>query len=509
MERRRPGKTAKSVRWAFREGEFERRSLFMDAMAEMKTVIRRKKGLCDSQSRDSLSHNNRTPGGLTFDKLPADIKDIIFDIIASSPSWVHFKIRKGKLVDFDGSNREIYVNKEWYQSLNLRQGLSRNPKLDRRLLGDSCKGWIDRSPVPVRVVLNPHMTLSVRSRVDWFFFDGTAKVKDNFLRTVRTCVVRLHDLYDLIPEDTENKPGKGRPIHPRFIWQEDSRVEELVILVGEFRKGVQPSEMKEIGTFRYEDIPEDDTNDKSWIRDFTHPNSEDLIVSRSQNYMMKKISAHLTLRERQRRRKRQDFLDSEDGKSWLANGTSPWWDAFSKWTATTEGDRWLSSKGSDFLNSKTGHWWLSSEHGYPWLETESGIRWLNTQDAKAFLDSKWALLWANTGTYEPESVPMRIQVRKAWFDTAAGREWKFDHCPNGNPPNRPDLRMKSKPRPRGVKDYPHIAFRRNFGFRGWRFVMSPEDLAYGPKCRVGKPAKELAVSKHIRMCLSKNAYGYY
>ncbi|KAI4868853.1 hypothetical protein F4820DRAFT_408945 [Hypoxylon rubiginosum] len=428
-------------------------------------------------------------------------------MVRSSPGWVHFKIKEGKFVSFNGNNREIYVNREWYQSTRLRQGLSCNQNLDLRLLGDHLspkakkrrENWGDKV---FQVELNPGKTPSVRRQVDWFFFDGTANVDSSYpyLHEIRTCVVRLSDLYDAIPGDNEHTTGDL--LAPQFVWHELSKLEELVILVGEYRKGVQPEDMIEIGSFQINDIPDDGDNDDDYISKLDkieNPNSKDLNVFRSDNYMMEVISAHLMRREQQRRMIRRGFLDSLEGKQWLANGTPTWWLIFSKWVATQDGDNWLSSKGSEFLSSTTGHWWLSSEYGHPWLETESGIWWLGTQNAETFLDSGWALVWAKTGARKPKSTRgMGRQVRKAWFDTAAGHEWKIAHCPNGNPPKQPVLELESGPRPQRLNNYPVAAFHRNFRFRGWRFVISPEDLVRGPKGRAIKPGRELGILRHLR-----------
>ncbi|XXG96941.1 subunit of the Arp2/3 complex [Hypoxylon texense] len=497
-----PGDTAESVRWAYKEYEYEKTSLFSDAIAEVKTVIQQRKKLCDSKA---LSRNKRKPGGPTFDDLPYDIKDIIFDMIRSSPGWVHFEIRNGKLVGFNGGNREIYVNREWYHSTTLRKGLSCNQNLDLRLLGGSLspaekkkrENWGDKV---FQCEFKPWKTHCVRRRVDWFFFDGNANVDSSYpyLHEIRTCVVRLGDIFDGIPSDEEHTTGDG--LSPKFIWEAHSQLEELVILVGEYRKDVQPEEMIEIGAFRIDDdIPYEDEGDGFLLKmdRLLMPNSKNLNIHHSDEWMMALVSKHLAFREVQRRMHRWDFLDTEEGKELLTNGPPTWWNLFSAWIMNPDGDKWLRTKGLEFLRSESGHWWLSSKYGYPWLETGGGIRWLGTEDAKKFLESGWALLWARTGLYRPKTVPeLGRQVRKAWFDTPAGREWKGDHCPNGNPPMRPEPEPEFKPRPHGVIRYPISGFHRNFRFRGWRFVISPEDLARGPKGRVVEPGRKIGHLRH-------------
>ncbi|KAI0181218.1 hypothetical protein GGR52DRAFT_523306 [Hypoxylon sp. FL1284] len=67
---------------------------------------------------------------------------------------------------------------------------------------------------------------------------------------------------------------------------------------------------------------------------------------------------------------------------------------------------------------------------------------------------------------------MGLQVRKAWFATAAGREWRAAHCPGGNPPPlRPGLRHDRLPPP--AAEYPRWAFHWNFRFDRYRFVACP------------------------------------
>ncbi|KAI6083917.1 hypothetical protein F4821DRAFT_243938 [Hypoxylon rubiginosum] len=328
----------------------------------------------------------------------------------------------------------------------------------------------------------------VRTQTDWFFFDGTAEVRTSLkcLPRIRTCVVRLEELYDAIPHDNEHLNDE-EPLAPFFVWSAQSQVEELVILVGEFCKDIQPSQMKDLTSLQFDKFPKMDADKVSTMEsdDFNPfvPRPDYNFFSElscSNNYMITMISMHLARREYERRNVRERFLNSADGKQHLAKGGPTWWDDFSRWITTKEGDTWLSiDQGLSFLKSKTGHLWLASDRGSPWLETESGIRWLNTKDAKDFLDSDCALHWANTGAYEREDMPdLGRQVRKAWLDTPAGRGWEFDHCPNNNqPPKLPQLEMLTDAGPPFVNNYPRRAFHRNFNLRGWRFVMCPKESA--------------------------------
>ncbi|KAI1766484.1 hypothetical protein GGR53DRAFT_528577 [Hypoxylon sp. FL1150] len=486
MALRAPGPTASSVRWAFKEDKYRRTSLFSDAVTELKGAIQRRKKL-----RDDASDPIRKPGRLTFDDLPYDVKDIIFDMIRSSPSWVRFKIRRGWLDGFSGGHLEMLVNKEWYQSLRLRQGLSCNEPLDRMILGDDIQAAIaknrqvDRGEGPFNVKIN-RSTLNlcflkspfVRRDVDWFFFDGTANIDTShgYLPQIRTCAIHLDDIYNAIIHDTEDEDG-GEPLAPKFMWSPESQVEELVILVGEFRKDVQPSEMKDLLALELQALASVDADDlKPLIYDMLGPEYPHYSkISNSDLFMMKKISLHLAKRDHDRRITRMDFLSSA-GRAFLAKGTPAWWEDFSRWITTTEGESWLVNRG--FLKSKDSHWWLASKWGSPWLETASGTRWLGTKDAKAFLDSDWALKWAYKGAYDMPGFGK--QVRKAWFDTPAGRGWKIERCPDNNPPKVPKLKAPMETQPPLVNSCPQV-FHWNYNFRGWRFVMCPEEFEQGPK----------------------------
>ncbi|KAI1396878.1 hypothetical protein F4819DRAFT_499923 [Hypoxylon fuscum] len=459
--------------------------------------------------RQPSSSGQAESTGLTFDKLPYDVKHAIFEMAQSLPSWVHFKFSHGHLVEVNEVHQEIYVNREWYQAPELRQGLSRHrePRYRLRDVAKELFELLFRDRNIVRALQVPrnlgdkpfyvHLkrrvkTPSVKRRIDWFFFDGTVTAQAGITHAhqIRTCVFRLDALYDYM----QHYYRKATP--PKFIWNEASHVEELVILVGEFRKEVQPSEMREIAAFWIDDFPEHQRH----IARVTIQKPDDMPshVFSHQEYMMEQYSNHLLYDIYKHRRERFAWLASELGKGWLTHKVHDKHNIISRWLASSEGQMWLWSHGAAFLASRSGWWWLASAHGYPTLETEKGIHWLSSLAAWEFLRSEQALLWANTGTYRSHIAALGTQVDKAWFRTRAGGEWKYAHCPDGRPPTPP-----RRPRGHGLDPARQIpkCFYLDFRFRGWRFVMCPGAFApQQPQAQVDHVAVKLPLSAINRLC---------
>ncbi|KAI0843538.1 hypothetical protein F5Y06DRAFT_302681 [Hypoxylon sp. FL0890] len=485
---RHPGFSARSVRWAFYDPEpkpAKEESRFKTAMVALKEVIPPTR---KSDSQQGV-YAAREAEGPTFDELPLELKSVIFNIVQSTPSWIHLTLKRGRLVKFEGANQEIYVNKEWHQSSELRQGLSRiDPNIAskgimrafaKRLFRSSTSREKNDPDIPEEVISGdpPYpivlkhkiRTPRVRREVDWFFFDSILDKRGrrrvwpichhfDFIH-ITHCVFRLDHVYEMI----YCEPLRENPF-PYFIWSRMSHIEELVILVGEFRKEVPPSNMKHIRAFWVEELREE-------INKLKIDYGQD--VSDSDNYMMGYITEFWASAFLTKRRQRNEWLDSDDGKRWLAYEVHDEDNRISTWLACPEGYKWLDSHGSEFLASESGRWWLASDLGYPWLETEKGTQWLGSEGGREFLDSPQALLWANTSTYEPSQLtPLGRQVRKNWFKTPAGREWEFSHCPDGNPPDPPQRPQRESNPPPDER----IAFCfTNINFRGWRYVICPHE----------------------------------
>ncbi|KAI0142296.1 hypothetical protein F4776DRAFT_676234 [Hypoxylon sp. NC0597] len=485
-----PGRTARSVRWAFYDPEPKppiKESYLKNAAATLKKTVLRK-GKANPQEEIDAAQDTK---GRSFNDLPFDMRLAVFKMIQSTPSWIHIKFKNWKPVRIDASNQEIYVNREWYEIPELRQGLSRiDPNVGaggtvraltkhilRSLISDRTKHRDAEEDAggdpPFRIKLK-HRTITprVRREIDWFFFDGFVDMRPvswvwpmcYSLYQIRKCVFKLDHLYEMIGQRSWSDPP------PYFIWPNQSRIEELIIIVGEFRKEVQPSQMKQVRAFWVDDLSEE-------IDRLKIDYGQD--VSESDNYMMGCITEFWSSAVLAKRAQRYGWLDTPSGRQWLAYQIHDENNKISKWLASPEGYRWLHSHGSRFLASESGRWWLVSDFGHPWLESDLGTEWLDTKAGKEFLKSPQALVWANIGTYEPsEFTPLGTQVRKSWFKTPAGREWQFSHCPNGNPPKCPE-RPQRQSHP-GPDERVPIYFT-NISFRGWRYVICPRDgAAQGP-----------------------------
>ncbi|KAI1646547.1 uncharacterized protein F4817DRAFT_365973 [Daldinia loculata] len=437
--------------------------------------------------------------GLTFDSLPFDVKFSIFEMVGSLPSWVYFRYKKGKLVELWGGNREVYVNEEWHESRQLRRGLSTLNFLISKpagadILAEGVLRLLSKDEPGVRNLQERHRgdprfsvrnndqvnPILTRREIDWFFFDNCVNMvpsggnwsMPHYIHSIRICVFGL----DTVFHKSWNPP-------PDFIWPRCSHVEELIILVGRFRKEVPPSRMKVIKAFQANLATFKDTLSEYDDEIFEHEDTRyEKYLLRSEKYMIGEISRRWCLAFLNKHHRRHKWLDDEDGLRWLAYPVHDDKNELSIWLATPEGHDWLghdwhenSQPGFRFLASESGWWWLASDFGFPWLETEQGLGWLGTKKGQKFLKSRQALLWANTSTYNPSSLtPLGTQVRKAWFNTVAGIEWKFHNCPDGNPPAPPQPPQRDSNPPPNVEFPTHF---KNPHFRGWRFVICPEEIS--------------------------------
>ncbi|KAI2467772.1 hypothetical protein F4781DRAFT_444020 [Annulohypoxylon bovei var. microspora] len=423
---------------------------------------------------------SKNKGGFPFNNLPYDIKYIIFEMVRSSPGWAHFKFERGQIVEFDGGNQEIYVNREWYQSPVLRQGLSQSNYVNKMnktvgLLASSTLGLVVTDRKSLKTLKRAEVlgdrpfcfevkykvkSPPVRKRLDWFFFDGNAYMDTlnplwpmpRSMFEIRTCVFKIDEVFKRIKRVLDSEEGKG------FILDKRSKIENLVILLGEFRKQVSPSKMRQIRAYQVEDI----YGEFSLSMNF-YPSGAD--YSMSENYMMGVITQAWSKTICARRRKQRAWLESSAGRDWISHPVHDTNNIISKWLGTKEGHKWLKLKDYEFLASESGWWWLASDFGYPWLESQDGLQWLNTKAGVCFLDSPQALAWANTGTYSTSRGP---RVQKTWFGTAAGRTWEHNNCPYGVPPDPPQ-------RPTGQPHIDLIVPRcfNNINFKGWSFVKCP------------------------------------
>ncbi|OTB16271.1 hypothetical protein K445DRAFT_11236 [Daldinia sp. EC12] len=480
-----PVRTAKELR--FRFGEPEPRE---HKRATSESISRQ-----NNQTTGLSTITKRGNQGATFDNLPYELKASIFDMVSSSPGWAYFKFRKGKLVECWGGDQAIYVNREWYESRELRQGLSTiKPSISRPVGVEALAEGIlhlfsgdeHGSGSQGRHRNNKHSEyVTVRKDVDWFFFDGSVDQmtgRDHWdilyhLNGVRFCAFKLDEVFDGTLASTDLDPP------PSFMWPRSQCIEELIIVVGRFRKEVPPSGMRVIQTFQADRRSVEVIKNKAYNSMLESGNPEwTQYLAESEKKMIGDISRIWSRKLFKKYQWRQEWLESEDGRLWLDYPVHDKRNEISMWLATSEGYDWLGydwrdedQPGFQFLASKSGWWWLASDFGSPWLETEQGIAWLDSREGQEFLTSPQALLWANTGTYtSSEFTPLGPQVRKAWFSTPAGREWQFHNCPNGAPPRapRPPCR-ESTPTPDRV--FPNYFLHRHF--RAWRFVICPEEIA--------------------------------
>ncbi|KAI1801437.1 hypothetical protein F4811DRAFT_534368 [Daldinia bambusicola] len=455
----------------------------------------------NSQNAESSSATERGTQGLIFDNLPYDVKASIFDMVGSFPSWAYFRFRKGSLAECWGGDQALYVNKEWNESRQLRQGLNTiNPPISQQISVETLTEGIlrlfwgdehgsrsqDRDRGRSRSSSKSHkqsQSITVRKHLDWFLYDGCVSQMasrepwsiPSYLSGVRFVAFKLDDVFDSTMANENWDPP------PSFIWPRSSCIEELIIVVGRFRREVPPSRMRVIKAVQT------DARSVSSIMDLAHDRIlEDnpdwkKYLSGSETHMIGDITKRWSYALYNKHKRRRQWLEGYDGQQWLSYPVHDEKNELSAWLASAEGYDWLGynwsaqeTPGYKFLASESGWWWLASEYGFPWLETEQGLAWLNCVDGQRFSDSRQALLWANTSTYKSRYYsPRGTQVRKAWFNTPAGRHWEFNNFPDGHPPRPPVPPNRMFDRP---PDRVFPTFFINQHFRQWKFVICPEEI---------------------------------
>ncbi|KAI0385446.1 hypothetical protein F5Y04DRAFT_292040 [Hypomontagnella monticulosa] len=451
---------------------------FRHSMAELDRIV------------DKDEHN------VHFERLPYDIRSAVFEILDSMPSWVHFKMKpergkygEARLADFKGRAQEIHTNKEWYEARSLRHGLSRvevhGPRTIEKIAAQTLnilvgqkdtlerlqnRHWRMDSPFLIRLKRQVK-TPMVKRRLDWFFFDGPLDVQGQIrptwsdfpgIHSIRTCVFRLDDMFDAINAYMylKNNHMVRKSMPPCFVWDRGSQVEEIVIIVGEFRADVKPSEMEVITRYRIARFPETDAR---MINIDGHRVFEPIFTTiqfpESQRHMMKEVTGRFESDLYRIRRGRYQWLDTESGQRWLTYIVHNRDNVVSEWLDSVEGHMWLRSKGQQFLGSESGRWWLASSFGRPWLETKAGMDWLTTEPGGWFINSVQALHWANTNP--------------SWLGTDQGQQWYTYQYHNGALQNLPPPPQRAKHQPPEL-DWPELwRFKANHRFLGWRFVMCP------------------------------------
>ncbi|KAI0900728.1 hypothetical protein F4806DRAFT_166640 [Annulohypoxylon nitens] len=445
-----PMLTADQVRQRFGEPKHKKSKsmqYFTEAMAKIEKAVR----------RTSLPIQDTS--SFVFNDLPSNVRQNIFKMVQASPSWVNLIYQKRQLVGIEGGSQEIYVNREWYQSPILRQGLSRSDQFDQLNNSSPTVNSPKRGgPLSKRTSMSRDRRTAppVRVSTDWIFFNGRVPMNFHLLTEplpfnvaeIRTVVFRVERLFYCIQRGTEGGEGSD------FMLAKGSHVEDFVILLRDFRKEVPPEKLVVVRTYQVENVDEeiDEEIDETKL---TCPDGGDL--SRSESYMMARITKAWSRAVVSRRERQYAWLESPDGRQWLSYSHHGETNTISKWLATEEGHKWLGSNGSEFLASESGWWWLASDLGFPWLETQQGLQWLDTE-GMWFLSSPQALLWVNTGISSGK-------VHKAWFETSAGMTWASKICPQGVPPNPPQRPTGHLPRDSFIDQ----SFN-NINFRGWKFV---------------------------------------
>ncbi|KAI1460955.1 hypothetical protein F4805DRAFT_350840 [Annulohypoxylon moriforme] len=409
----------------------------------------------------------QNPRDFCFNDLPHDIKRRIFEMVQSSPGWTHLLVEKGRLIGFDGSCQKVYVNGDWYQFPTLRQELSQNVRFKQfKSAFNITPLKRTNSSISRSSSLNSKGRYVSRARMSsgWVFFDGKEVMKEimNFqnparnlpcsITEIQSAVFRMEDIFDGIKRTADKDEGAD------FILAKGSRIEDLVILLREFRKEVPPEKMEVIKSYRV-------GNFDSEMYKIAELYPDDADYSQSENYMMGHITKAWSRTVVRRRRRQHAWLESPEGRQWLSYPFHDESNTISRWLATDEGHKWLDSKGSEFLASESGWWWLASDLGYPWLESQQGLHWLDTE-GMWFLSSPQALLWASSSASSGKG-------QKAWFGTSIGMTWASKNCPRDVPPELPQ-----RPTGKLPKDSLIDQSFNNIDFRGWSFV----------KCRYGKTA---------------------
>ncbi|TGJ78326.1 hypothetical protein E0Z10_g10436 [Xylaria hypoxylon] len=451
------------------------------------------------------------------------------------------------------TNREHWVNKRWYFAAEFRRSLSQHPIQDNmrryaekvlhttflfkytyrngvagplvQTTADAAYSMLEWSradtgckPFKIRLQGVDRFPI-VRPAVDWFFFEnyvGALAAKafnvadmqhaSHMLR-VSTVVLKLEDVYRGICLSLNGRSDR----RAREPWRVDrssvvkyirrmtlvfgtlaeytAQLEKCVILVGELRRGVQPSDLQEISVEWA--CPENESPSIDTQREITtFPR-----VSPNDRAMIRFVHQELEYFAKLQREWQNDMLRSPDGQVWLADIGHEKGSMRSEWLASTEGRIWreTTEEGEAWLGTASGHWWLASILGSRWLETPQGLDWLDSEAGVVFLRSPMARAWASVDNGEGDGTQTRGRVetrrklpRKKWFDTGRGRAWVAENCPDYRVPAAPEP-PRSEDAGNSASELPgHPALFRVRPPPHWGFVMVPAKVENCPRVKTVK-----------------------
>ncbi|KAI0809662.1 hypothetical protein GGR55DRAFT_696015 [Xylaria sp. FL0064] len=461
------------------------------------------------------------PKGRSLDDLPPEILIEIWKYVAATSSWFHVKYGSQHIHSvITRTHWEHWVNRKWYFAPEFRRSLTRHPIqesmynyahtllqtyfLNRHdVSGPLVQAATDNSwsilewsrfctnQAPFKVYLEGVERYPiVRPAIDWFYLENyaSALLATPFqiygmphLYRVSTTVLELEDIYTGIwqalnvidsPEswlvdhsDVEIYIRKMSLVFGTLV-EYDSELEKCIILVGDLRRGAQPSDLQEISVEWAS--PEEESSDDTQREIITAPK----VSSYSDREMIRFVHQELEHFARQEREWRNSLLRSVEGVAWLADIGHGAGSRHSKWLASTEGRIWreTTDEGKAWLQTSPGHWWLASK-GLEWLDSEAGALFLDLPMARVWVgvDNSGGAAMRGYGTEETR----RKLPRKKWFSTEKGRAWIAEHCPDYCVPVAPE-----PPLPGDVGDsaveLPALFFRRPLSC--WAFMMVPKPV---------------------------------
>ncbi|KAI1352848.1 hypothetical protein F5Y01DRAFT_84386 [Xylaria sp. FL0043] len=470
------------------------------------------------------------PKARSLDDLPPEILIEIWKYVAATPSWFHVKYGSQHVHSVTTDTHwEHWVNRKWYFAPEFRRSLTRHPIQEsmysyaRTLLQTYYLNHHDVSGPLVQAVTDNAWSIVewsrlytdqapfkvylegverypiVRPAVDWFYLENYASAFSAtpsqiygmpHLYRVSTIVLKLEDIYTDICRALNLTDGGvslerwlvDRSSVERYIRKMsmvfgtlvefNSKLEKCIILVGDLRRGVQPSDLQEISVGWASLDEESSTDTQREI--ITAPK-----VSSDDRAMIRFIHQGLEHFARHQREWSNSLLRSVEGEAWLADIRHSASSTRSRWLASTEGSIWreTTDEGKAWLQTASGHWWLASVPGSPWLETQKGLEWLDSEAGTLFLEEPIARVWAgvnNSGRaamrwYGVEETRGKLP-RKKWFSTEKGRAWIAEHCRDYRVPVAPE-----PPLPKDGGDWglemPALFFTRPLP--RWAFMMVP------------------------------------
>ncbi|KAI3323814.1 hypothetical protein HD806DRAFT_543985 [Xylariaceae sp. AK1471] len=333
-------------------------------------------------------------------------------------------------------------------------------------------------------------TPKVRRQYDWFFLDGyitsklfytldeTKRFPDcKVIREAETVVLRLQDLYDglcwafgtwelipgtdeygyrepddifainrdEVPDDVGHR-GRRPDSYQRkmkrvlgYLADEGSRLEELIILVGDVPDNVQPRNLENLQV-RW-------NNDSTAVIVDANPP-----VSERDRKMMRWIMLEFQTLYSRDYGWCFHYMDDWRGNVWRHMAVQP--TQFSVWLDTGKGREWLRTQaGLDWLATEPAQIWLAWNYfGRCFLDSDQGVEWLNSKQAVDFLRSEYAKHWAQHGKRQSKGGPAKAQLRK-WYQTSGGGDWYLENCPDGIPP---ESTLKAPPKKQPINPDPSV-----------------------------------------------------